>query len=391
MEYLISKGQCTGCMACLQACPKQCIKTKKDNLGHIYPMLQNEQCINCNICKKVCPVLTKSNFDFQAIKKAYAVWSLNSKERKSSASGGVASEFYRYALKQNYYICGVQYQDNYYAEHRLSKDLKDISKYKQSKYVFSDSSNIYKRIKSLLDNDEKVLFISLPCKVAGLMGYLGKQYKNLITVDIVCHGTPSYQNLQEHIKTVTNGKYTDKLQFRMDNEFLFSMNLGNKNIYSKIGRQDMYLAAFLEGINYRESCYQCSYAIDKRISDITICDFWGLGQEIPFEHPYSGAVSAVLINNEVGQKFFNDCCENFFVEERTVEEAVKGNAQLNYPTPEHKKRKQFEELYEQRGFEKAVYHCLKSEIKEDKKELSKRLVRHNLRRLAGIFIKRYRG
>ena len=37
----------------------------------------------------------------------------------------------------------------------------------------------------------EVCFIGTPCQVYGLKSYLRKEYDNLVTVDLVCHGTPS--------------------------------------------------------------------------------------------------------------------------------------------------------------------------------------------------------
>lgn len=112
------------------------------------------------------------------------------------------------------------------------------------------------------------------------MGYLRMQYENLITVDIVCHGVPSHRMLKEYIDTVDTKQSASKSSFRRDNEFIFMHeDKQGKNILNKIGRTDIYLAAFLEGLNYRESCYYCSYARPERISDIIISDFWGLGQK----------------------------------------------------------------------------------------------------------------
>ena len=391
MISLADKKNCTGCMACLQACPMKCISVIEDDIGDLYPYIDRDICIECGYCKKACPEISIKRKD--CLKKpdqAYAVWSVNTNSRSASASGGAASGFYESALNQGYWICGVKYEEQYRVRHSLTKDQKEISAYRQSKYVYSETIDTYGQIKELLQKEEKVLFISLPCKVAGLYSFLGdKLAENLLTVDIVCHGTPPYAQLKEHIKKVAILN-SEKLIFRKENEFLFEITDNNKIVYSEIGRQDNYLAAFLEGLNYRPSCYNCSYARPERISDITIGDFWGLGADIPWNHPYTGSISAVLINTEKGRKFWDECNERFFSEERSVEEAVKGNAQLNHPTPAHPKRAEFEALYKQKGFDEAVQICLKDEIKQDRNKQDKVQFRRKLRKIAGIVIPRYR-
>lgn len=377
-------------MACTQACPRNSIKIEKDALGQLYPVVDIENCIECGKCQTVCPELNLCKYN--EIKSAYAAWSLDSQDRKSSASGGVASVFYRTALKSGFLICGVEYQNEFRVVHILTDDEDKIENFKQSKYVYSETGEVYKEISHQLQHREKVLFISLPCKVAGLIKYLGEKHENLITVDIVCHGTPSSQILQEHINFVDRQNIAKQLSFRQDNEFMFSLkDRKGKSVYNKFGGTDTYLAAFLEGLDYRQSCYNCSYARPERIADITICDFWGLGAEIPFEHHYSGSISAVLVNTEKGADFFDKCRDLLFVEERTPQEAIKGNAQLNAPTVKNSKCMKFERLYEEEGFENAVKKCLSTEIRIATKQIKKHQMRICIRKIAGLFIKKYRG
>ena len=204
MISLADKQKCTGCMACLQTCPVKCISVREDNIGDLYPYIDRDICLECGSCVKMCPEISTNQEDsFKKANQAYAVWSLNANNRSASASGGAATEFYESALNQGYWICGVKYEEQYHVRHSLTKDLKEISAFRQSKYVYSETIDIYGQIKELLRKKEKVLFISLPCKVAGLYSFLGdKLTENLLTVDIVCHGTPPYAQLKEHIKKV---------------------------------------------------------------------------------------------------------------------------------------------------------------------------------------------
>ncbi|MDI9241548.1 Coenzyme F420 hydrogenase/dehydrogenase, beta subunit C-terminal domain [Fusibacillus kribbianus] len=386
---LVSKEKCSGCMACVEKCPAKCISMVEDHMGNYYPQIEEANCLHCGVCQRVCPELTILSamrpFD------AYAAWSLDDLDRKTSASGGAASVFYRHALDMGYWIAGVKYTKKFHVVHSLSNQMEIVDDFKQSKYVYSESADIYQKVKERLTAGQKVLFISLPCKIAGLLGYFGKKPDNLVTVDLVCHGTPPYRHLMEHIDCVKGKHVPAFLKFRRDNEYVFQLfDENNAMIYSKLGRMDSYLAAFLEGINYRESCYHCSYAKPERISDITVCDFWGLGQETPFDHPYSGAISAVLINTEQGESFFQGCQKYLFTEQRPVDEAIRGNAQLNSPTLYPSCRAEFEKLYQKQGFDAAVISCLGAVMKQEEKKVRKQQMRDALRTTVGIFIKRYR-
>lgn len=389
LNHLIDKTQCTGCMACMNVCPKHAIHIGYDKLGNTYPEVIESQCVNCGKCHKACP--EQNIINGEEPKKAFAVWSLDANNRKTSASGGAAAEFYATALLQDYWICGAEYNTDGSVKHTLSRKFESIKRYKQSKYVFSDVQDIYPQIQKLLEQGNNVLMISLPCKIAGLLSYLGKTYENLVTVDIVCHGTPPTKMLKDHICQVADMGKNVKIKFREDNQFVLSVESNGTTLYRKVGKEDTYLAAFLEGLNYRDSCYGCNYAQSRRISDITIGDFWGLGAEIPFEHPFAGSVSAVLLNTEKGTAFFEKCRSNMFAEERPVSEAIRGNAQLNAPTPIHPKREVFVERCPISGFEATVSDLLKDEIRTARKDNRRIACRKFLRKCAGIFIKRYRG
>jgi coenzyme F420-reducing hydrogenase beta subunit len=389
MNYLAPSKACTGCLACAVACPKSAIVLTRDSLGNVYPKVDESVCVACGLCGNACPIQNPP--EFEPSKAAFAAWSLDAESRATSASGGAAAEFYSSALAMGYWICGAKYEERCRVVHTLSRSSDAIRGYKQSKYVFSDAAVVFREIKRLLDQNEKVLIISLPCKIAGLLRYLQKSYENLLTVDIVCHGTPSAELLQGHLREKVNISDGFFLSFRKDNQFALCVEANGKTLYRKVGKEDTYLAAFLDGLSYRESCYQCRFAQPNRVSDITICDYWGIGEEIPFDHPYTGSISAVLVNTEKGRHFFQQSKHLMFIEARPVSEVIHGNAQLNAPTPVHPMRDAFLSGCEQAGFEYTVSRLLKKEIRLARRENIKYTVRSRIRRIAGIFMKRYRG
>jgi len=351
---------CTGCMACYNACPKHCIKMIYNEDGILIPQIQEVLCSSCNICSTVCP----ANKDISATNpiETYACWNLDEEKRKTSSSGGIAYTFYEYFVKNNGVVYGCYYDKSLQLKFSKATTLEELQKFKTSKYSQSYVGEIYKEIFSFLIKNINVLFIGTPCQVAGLKSYLRKDYNNLITIDLICHGVPSQKFIDEYIRSLNLDVFPDNLSFRGIYNYYFTLYKNSKIIYSKKSNEDAYYYAFLKKLFLRDSCYKCKYANIKRISDITIGDFWGLGKEIAFEFDTSDGVSVALINTKKGKQLFNNIKNEIFFEKRTLDEAVKGNEQLCHPSIKNENYNKFKQLYKKYGFEYAIKECLK--IKE---------------------------
>lgn len=356
---ICNKDKCTGCYACYNACPKECIMMQEDDNGHIYPKVRKENCINCRLCYSVCQSL--SNVKFNEPKKAYACWALNNLERETSTSGGAASVFSRNVLKKNNGIVFGAAVINKDVQHIRVENEGDLVKLKGSKYVQSKIGNTYKQAKMDLDNNKEVLFIGTPCQIAGLKKYLKKVYSNLLTIDIICHGVPSYKMLSDYIKS--NGDVNfDNIIFRDKDGFNFKLLDNNKVVFSETMKESLYYRGFMEALFYRENCYECKYATRKRVSDITIGDFWGIGEENEFLKSTKGGVSVLLPCTEKGLDFIYKCQDDMFLEERSIDEAIKGNDQLRHSSIKNKNYNKFKELYNVGGFNYAALKCMRKEI-----------------------------
>lgn len=113
--------------------------------------------------------------------------------RETSSSGGMFSVAAEYILDQGGYVCGAAFRGDFSVKHLVIDNMSQINQLRGSKYIQSDSGNIFLRIKQLLEKDNIVLFTGMPCQVAGLYAYLGKPYEKLYTIDILCHGIMSYK------------------------------------------------------------------------------------------------------------------------------------------------------------------------------------------------------
>lgn len=183
---IIEKEKCCGCSACFNTCPKNAIKMVKDKDDFEYPKIDKNKCINCGLCRKVCPVLQNNTIENNIC--AYAVYNKNEKERLSSSSGGIFVLLAKVILKENGIIYGACLDDDLQVKHIKVDKISDLPKLMGSKYVQSDINNSFRSVKEDLEKNKKVLFTGTPCQVEGLKSYLRKDYKNLYTQDIICHG-----------------------------------------------------------------------------------------------------------------------------------------------------------------------------------------------------------
>lgn len=344
---ICKENLCTGCMACVKSCPKQCITLEKNNRGENHPHIDTAKCISCGACRRAC--LNEANIEFSSPLRTFAAWSLREDDCKYSSSGGVASVFSRKMIRSGGVVFGAASQ-NKTVEHILVETEDDIEYLRGSKYVQSNVVNVYSAAKNLLEQGKKVLFIGTPCQVAGLKLYLKKEYQNILTVDLICHGTPPIAYLQEHLSRID---WTD-VSFRGYYNWKLTATNKEKVVYQKDRYDDEYFTAFLEGLIFRESCYSCKFARQERISDITIGDFWGLNRTT-IKVPYDGRVSLVLANSEKGWEFIKQCNREMHFEEREFSEALNpSQTNLQQPSMRPMERDRLLSDMTEVGFDKAV-------------------------------------
>ena len=334
---ICSKNHCTGCYACVNACPMNCIEMIEDELGNVYPQINQDICIHCDLCKKICPSL--KDVELKEPMDAYASWNKRDSIRLNSTSGGLATTFSKWILENEGVVYGAGWNHGI-VEHLRITNVAALNKIQGSKYTHSHIEYQYQNAKRDLLDNKLVLFIGTPCQIAGLYAYLQKKYDNLYTVDIICHGVPSQKLLREDVSVDF-----DEVYFR-DKEGFNLTGYKNGNILCKKPYyKSLYYQAFLDGVIYRENCYSCRYAQPKRVSDITIGDFWGLGELNSAQKEENKGISVVLPNTEKGKSLLEQVNKDIFIEKRSVEEAVKGNSQLQHPTIRRSATDTFVKLY----------------------------------------------
>lgn len=196
---ICDENRCSGCCACLNICPTGAISMIENEYGSTVPKVDMKRCIVCNACIGRCPnnkITEKKRSDY-----AYAVWSKNDEDIALSSSGGAATVFSRYILKNGGVVFGAAVIDNTVKHIRIDSES-EIGKLRGSKYVQSQIGEVYRFVKKEVIDGKFVLFIGTPCQISGLKNYLGKYYANLVTIDLICHGTPPLKYLLEYISSI---------------------------------------------------------------------------------------------------------------------------------------------------------------------------------------------
>ncbi|HOA80574.1 MAG TPA: Coenzyme F420 hydrogenase/dehydrogenase, beta subunit C-terminal domain [Defluviitaleaceae bacterium] len=257
----IKKELCTGCNACYNICPQDCIHMAVDNTGFKYPKVNYDKCTRCRQCIRVCPILNKLLLDNKWTKpKIFAAWSLDKKIRLNSTSGGIFSELAKVVLLNGGLVVGARYNKQHLVEHDIIERIEDLKKLRQSKYVQSNIGYIFRKIEKELLNNRLVAFCGSPCQVAGLLKFLKKPYENLITFDFVCRGTNSPKAYLKYLEMLER-KYKSKIKriwFKNKtygwNRFSTRVDFKNGKTYIKDRYTDLYIRGYIEENLYMRPC-----------------------------------------------------------------------------------------------------------------------------------------
>lgn len=330
-------------------------------MGEVHPIINQKECIKCNLCIKTCPNNKEQSFHYPI--NCYASWITDSMKREKCASGGIATIMYEYAInKKNGLVYGTKYDKEFNAILVSGKSESDINKFKGSKYVQSYiGNNLFVNIKKQLKENIFILFIGTPCQVSALKSYLNKDYENLITIDLICHGVTPGKYLKEEISYLKKKfklNNVNDVRFRSNDSNDFCLTLWNNNsiLYKKKFYNSNYFAGFLYGITLRENCYACKYSRPDRVSDITIGDFIGLGNTVPFDYTVKN-VSSVTVNTNKGKRFYNEMSSELGIInniEREYKERLEYGPSLRYPFKKHKLRPLFRLLYRTFGYKNSI-------------------------------------
>lgn len=346
--------KCTGCGACVQSCPKQCISWTEGEFRFKYPQIDKDICVNCGICERVCPI--DKVLQTPTTQKAYAAVHKDYQVLAKSTSGGAFTAIADAVFAQDGIVYGVAMMDNMQVKHIRTSNKEEFAVLRSSKYLQSDTGNTYQMVEQDLKEGKTVLYSGTPCQIDGLRHFLGKPYERLYTVDIVCHGVGSQAYFDKYLDFARKRYGNIKtLRFRSKEYVGWSCGggvvvvTGSSDCLKKIPYRDFdnyYYAYFLSGDIYRKSCYSCKYANMKRVGDFSLGDYWGVEKlHLPL-NTFNGC-SLLVVNSDKATKFLSKI-ETMNIKETRVDEAISQNEQLKHPSrlPDSRKEriKEFELL-----------------------------------------------
>lgn len=379
MIKLIEKKDCCGCYACLQSCPVKCIAMQEDNEGFLYPIIDKTICIDCGLCEKVCPVINQRSP--QKPLKIYAAINKNQQIRNESSSGGIFTLLAEQIIEEGGVVFGARFNEKWEVIHDYTENKGGLNAFRGSKYSQSRIGETFQQTEKFLKEGRKVLFTGTPCQIAGLNKYLKIKYEKLLTMDLVCHGTPSPKVF---------GLYLDEIKYKtMPLSVISSINFRDKNtgwkkfslsirftnpanevknssiLFSETLDKNIFLRGFLKDLYLRPSCHDCPSKSFKAGSDITIADYWGIAAYYP-ELDDDKGTSLLFVNTPAG----NNCLKNMegIVAETTYEQAVAGNPAIEKSVMKHKNREAFFLKINDGNLTQTIDRFTSSSFKEKTKE-----------------------
>lgn len=347
LDFLTQHGAiCTGCGACAAACPKAAISMERDDDGFLHARVDRDACVGCEICERTCPTVSP-DFSNRVPEDCHATMAGSDDIRMGSYSGGMFGTLAEDVLSRGGAVFGAVWDDDFSAHHEMAETEEDLVPLRKSKYVQSDTRDTFRQAGEELCHGREVLYAGTPCQVAGLRAYLaerGIDRENLLAADIVCHGVASPKAMREYLDDAYGGwQGVKEISFRNKEEHGWgaSETVVMRDGTVESSKASPYMDAFNPCLLMGKACETCPFSRLPRQGDLTIGDFWGIGDVRPDLDDGMGT-SVVIVNNEAGQKALDRIRGRLrFDEVLPLSEATRINQTILHPYPNHPGRKHF--------------------------------------------------
>lgn len=358
----VSKKECCGCGACYQSCPVDAIHMEYDEEGILYPWVNEETCIRCGKCVRACPAIHPYHGNEEQ-PECYAAYGPD-EIREVSSSGGIFTLAAEQILEDGGAVCGAAFNDEFELSQQVIYSKEELPKLQRSKYIQSNTKKTFQEIKKVLNEGRPALYVGCPCLVAGLRGYLGRNYDNLYTFDLLCHGGPSPVAFRKYLKEVHGKKEVSYVGFRDKDHFKWGINdtgmtvkYKNGSQYRRMKGEDLYYRAFTPALMVRPQCQVCNYARLPRQGDVTLGDFWGVEKYDPKMTDGKGT-SIVTVNSEKGAELLEKIRQKLLLLEKIDLNHILTHGQpYAKPFKTNPKRYRFLRMLRDCSFEKSLECC----------------------------------
>jgi len=338
------QNQCTGCSACADACPRNCITMCIDANGFVMPKIEVTECINCSKCERVCPTLNHNASSYQK-QKCYAAYHLDRHIRHIGSSGSVFYAIAANVINEGGSVYAAEMCSDLQVRHTRATDIDGVVKQMKSKYIQSDTLGVYNEVLDDLSQGRYVLFVGTPCQVKALSNSIPLRLRNrLIMVDFVCHGVPSQQLFNDSIKQFEKSKscqvhsfsFREKTQENLRN-YRIEYVSEDKSLTRVVDNPNRfpYYYGFLYHYIQRNSCFNCKHRTINRSSDLTLADFWGAEVLDSRYVDKNKGYSMIVVNSDVGTEILSKLSATCHVVEipNGIAHAVKFNRAYTEPDP----------------------------------------------------------
>lgn len=302
---IASVPPCFGCGACFNACPAHAITMRFNSNGFLEPVVDGDACISCGLCRKVCPKLNPTEEE-EPRDSFYAGWSKDAGLVKKCSSGGICGAIAESYIRQGHIVYGVVWKRTGICHTRID-NLDNLPSIFGSKYGQSNTGDTYRQALQDLKNGREVLYIGTPCQIAGLKSYLRKDYANLLTIDIVCHGVPSRHMEEKFLSDMEGGgRKATRVHYRDKTygwrNYCHCAELDNGASYRETCFNDVWMRGFISDIALNDACYSCPFRIGTYRSDLTCGDCWGADK---VRHPFwnhKNGISVIAVHSDKGRQ-----------------------------------------------------------------------------------------